>query len=84
MYAKPPRKQVQALLDAIDVPHDELVCHRDGTFTIRQHYFYGGHQLRERMTGNLQRYTHATILRAREVFWTRETVVEVHFAFEQR
>lgn len=30
------------------------------------------------------RYTHATILRAREVFWTRETVVEVHFAFERR
>ena len=34
MYAKLPRKQVQALLEAIDVPHDELVCHRDGTFTI--------------------------------------------------
>jgi len=84
MYAKLPRKQVKALLEAIDVPHDELVCHRDGTFTIRQHYFYGGDHYRRRMVGPLQRYTHATILRAREVFWTRETVVEVHFAFEQR
>lgn len=36
---------------------------------------------RRSMIGPLQRYNHVTILRVHEGFCTRQTVVDVHFAF---
>jgi hypothetical protein len=80
-YAKLTRKQVLGLLDVAGVWHDALICHRDGSFTIRCGY-HGSPVRAEANVAKLKKYTRAVILRERHAHQGLNTFIEVRFAFE--
>jgi hypothetical protein len=82
-YTKLTRKQVIDLLFAIGVKRDALICHRDGSFTIRCGY-HKSSILAEANVNALKKYTRAIILRERHARQGLNTFIEVRFAFEER
>lgn len=82
-YAKLTRKQVVDLLAAVTVKRDALICHRDGSFTIRCGY-HGSPILAQANVSALKKYTRAIIISERHARQGLNTFIEVRFAFEER
>ncbi len=82
-YTRIPRQQILHLLGFIDIWHDALICHSDGSFTIRCGYVEGSQLLQERIVSRLTKYTRATILKTREVQRGRDRYVEVRLGFPE-
>jgi hypothetical protein len=80
-YAQLTRREVLAQLWFATVWHDALICHRDGSFTIRCGYHQNAASA-EMSIAALKKNTRAVILRERHVRQGLNTFIEVRFAFE--
>jgi hypothetical protein len=80
-YAQLTRREVLDLLFHSTVWHDALICHRDGSFTLRCGY-YEDPTLAEMSIAALKKNTRAVILRERHVRQGLNTFIEIRFAFE--
>jgi hypothetical protein len=82
-YAKLTRKQVLGLLAVATVSHDVLICHRDGSFTIRCGYHKSPVSAEANIV-KLKKNTRAIVIKKRHICHGRDVAIEIRFAFEER
>ncbi len=74
------RNQVLNMLAGLGIWHDALICHRDGSFTIRCGYA-GSSIMTEANLAKLTRYTKAHVIQRHHAAAARDPHIDVRFAF---
>ena len=79
------RKQMLTLLNFFEITHDALICHRDGSFTLRQGYAPGDYQDAQRrmiqVVDTLTRMTKALVVHMQHTHDARDPHLELRFGF---